>query len=198
MKFCLYQGTFNPIHNAHLEVAKFVREHFGFDKIIFIPAHKPPHKNRENNNIDPIHRLNMVKLAIKNHPRFEVSDIEYRRDNLSYTYLTIEEFYEQWNLKEKISFIIGTDAFAKIESWHRAGELKNLVNFIVFVREKDFDEEPLLTLKQKGYNYTLAKMPFIDISSSEVREKIKKNIDIYDIVPKETADYIKENELYRS
>lgn len=198
MKFCLYQGTFNPIHNAHIQVAQFVLGNFGFNKIIFIPAYKPPHKNGDNNNIDPIHRLNMVESAIKNHPHFEVSDIEYKRESTSYTYLTIVELYKQFNLTEKICFIIGTDAFSKIESWYKADELKELVHFIVFVRENDFDEKPLLRLKEKGYNYTLAEMPFIDISSSEVREKVNKNIDIYDIVPKGTADYIKENELYRS
>lgn len=198
MKFCLYQGTFNPIHNAHIQVAKFVYENFSFDKIIFIPAFKPPHKNGEDNNIDPIHRINMVKLAIKNYPYFEVSDIEYKRHGPSYTYITIKEFYKELDLKEKISFIIGTDAFSKIESWYKSDELKKLVDFIVFVRENDFDETPLLKLKEKKYNYTLAKMPFIDISSSEAREKVKKNTDIYDILPKETADYIKENELYRN
>lgn len=199
MKLCLYQGTFNPIHNAHIEVAKFVHKNFGFDKIVFIPAFKPPHKDDEtNNDLNPLHRFNMVKLATKPYPYFEVSNIEYKRDSISYTYLTITELYKQFDLTEKISFIIGTDAFSKIESWYKADELKKLINFILFVREDDFDETPFLKLKEKGYRYTLAKMNYIDISSSEIRNKVRQNIGIYDIVPKETADYIEKHGLYRN
>lgn len=198
MKFCLYQGTFNPIHNAHIEVGKYVYENFDFDKIIFIPAFKPPHKNNGEDDITLAkHRLEMVKLAIKPYPCFELSDIEYKKTTPSFTYLTILELIKKYNIKDKISFIIGTDAFLEIESWYKSDELKKLVKFIVFARDNNINNAKLEDLKEKGYEYIIAKMPFLDISSSEIRQKINQNIDIYDIVPKEAADYIIKNGLYR-
>ena len=197
MSICLYQGSFNPIHNAHIEVAKHVHEVFGFEKIVFIPAFKPPHKDLKNFDADnAIHRLNMVELAIEDIPYFDLSAIEYTRNSPSYTYDTIVQILNVTKSKEKINFIIGTDAFIKIETWNQAPKLKDLLTFILFVREDNFDETPFLELKEKGYEYKLMKMPFIDISSSEVREKVRKGQDICDIVPLRVAEYIKQNNVY--
>ncbi len=198
MSECVYQGSFNPIHNAHIEVAKYAHEKFRFEKIVFIPAFKPPHKNLKDFDMDnAMHRLNMVELAVSDYPYFDVSAIEYTRNKPSYTYDTIVQIYDIIKPKEKINFIIGTDAFIKIETWHNAEELKKLVNFILFVRENNFDESPFLKLKQKGYNYDLMNMPFIDISSSEIREKIRQNKDICGILPVKVAEYIKKNNVYK-
>ena len=197
MSICLYQGSFNPIHNAHIEVAKHVHNVFGFEKIVFIPAFKPPHKDLKNFDADnAIHRLNMVELAIEDIPYFDLSAIEYTRNSPSYTYDTIVQILNVTKSKEKINFIIGTDAFIKIETWNQAPKLKDLLTFILFVREDNFDETPFLELKEKGYEYKLMKMPFIDISSSEVREKVRNGQDICDIVPLRVAEYIKQNNVY--
>ncbi len=198
MKLCLYQGTFNPIHTAHIEVAKFVYSNFDFDKIIFIPAFKPPHKSNFLYDEDSAsHRLNMVNLALDPYPHFESSEIEYKRNAPSYTYYTIKELYKIYNPKEKISFIIGTDAFQHIESWHEAEKLKHLLNFILFVRQENFDEDPFKKLKDRGYSYELARMPYIEISSSSIREKVRNHATITNDVPSEVERYIQENELYR-
>ncbi len=198
MSECLYQGSFNPVHNAHIEAAKYVKEKFNFEKIIFIPAFKPPHKDlKDFDSKNALHRLNMVQLAVQDYPYFDVSAIEYMRNKPSYTYDTIVQIYDIVKPEDKINFIIGTDAFIKIESWYRAEELKKLLNFILFVRQKDFDETPFIALKNKGYNYTLMQMPFIDISSSEVRERIRQNKDICDILPLKVAEYIKQNNVYK-
>ena len=197
MSECLYQGSFNPIHNAHIEVAKYAIEQFGFKRIVFIPAFKPPHKDLKNFDADnAIHRLNMVELALEDYPYFEISAIEYTRNGPSYTYDTILQIYQVVKPKEKINFIIGTDAFRKIESWNQSQKLKDLIKFILFVREDNFDETPYLQLKEKGYEYQLMKMPYINISSSEIRERIKQGKDICDIVPKKVAEYIKQNNVY--
>ncbi len=197
MSNCLYQGSFNPIHNAHIAVAKYAHEKFGFEKIIFIPAFKPPHKDLKNFDIDnAFHRLNMVELAIEDYPYFDVSAIEYTRNTLSYTYDTILRIRNYTKTQDKINFIIGTDAFIKIESWNQAEKLKELLHFILFVREDGFDETPFTKLKEKGYDYTLMQMPFMDISSSEVRERVRQNKDICDIVPLKVAEYIKKNNVY--
>lgn len=135
MKFCLFAGTFNPIHKAHLAMAEYVLDNFGFDKIIFIPAYKPPHKSYDDNM--SMRRFEMVKLATKNNPKFEVSDIEFKREGKSYTYLTILEILNQIQKNDKISFIIGTDAFRQIETWYETDKLKKLIDFIVFIRENE-------------------------------------------------------------
>ncbi|MDD3237865.1 MAG: nicotinate (nicotinamide) nucleotide adenylyltransferase [Candidatus Gastranaerophilales bacterium] len=198
MRLCVYQGTFNPIHNAHLEVAQFVYENFNFDKLLFIPAFIPPHKH--NYKFDgelAQHRYNMLNLALEDYPAFDLSDIEYRRNEPSYTYYTIQEIYYSMPIKEKISFIIGTDAFRNIDSWHQAYELKNMVDFILFVRDDNFDETEFLELKENGFNYQLAKMPYHNISSSEVRKRVKEGRKIHKLVPHEVANYIKEYGLYK-
>lgn len=195
MDICVFQGTFNPIHNAHLRVGEFVVTHYNFDKLIFIPAANPPHKHLEE--INPIHRLKMVELAIKTNPKFELSDIEYKRAGKSYTYLTINELYNQYKVSSKIKFIIGTDAFERIESWYETDKLKELVKFIVFIREDNFKSSKYDYLKDKGYDFEFQSLSFEDISSTELREKIKGGEDISQYVPNAVKEYILENGLYK-
>ncbi len=198
MKVCVYQGSFNPIHNAHIEMAKYVYSKLEFDKIVFIPAFIPPHKNSKDFDYNnAIHRLNMVELAVKEYPYFDVSAIEYTRNQPSYTYDTIVKIKEIKNTDDKIYFIIGTDAFLKIESWYKSDELKKLVKFLLFVRANQFNEKPFYDLYLKGYEFMLMKMPFINISSSEIRKKIKKKENICDIVPPKVVEYINQNDLYK-
>lgn len=192
-KICVFQGTFNPIHNAHLRVAQFAVENLGFDKLIFIPAFCPPHKDYHL--APPNARLEMVKLAIQNNPKFEVSDIEFQRKGKSYTYLTIKEFYEKYG---KINFIIGTDAFRKIETWYETDRLKELVKFFIFVRDNNFDTSEFDYLAAKGYDFAFQSLSFEDISSSELRDRIKNDENIENFVPKQVKEYILQDELYKN
>ena len=105
MKLCVFQGTFNPIHRVHLKVAEFALSHYNFDKILFIPAFIPPHKEVDNSLAE--HRFNMVKIATSDNPKFEVSDIEYKRGGNSYTYLTILELRKEFRINDRINFLIG-------------------------------------------------------------------------------------------
>ncbi len=195
MKLCVYCGTFNPIHNAHIEVAKFVKENYNFDKIIFIPAYKPPHKDTALSN----HRFNMVKLAVKNIDGFEISDIEYKSEENSYTYNTLTKLYEIYpEIEGKINFIIGTDAFRNIKSWYNTDGLKSLAHFIVFERENNFDKNNFDYLKQDGYDFEFAQKPFEDISSTNLRESVVNDRLIQNIVPDTVYNYIKENGLYKN
>ena len=194
MKLCVFAGTFNPIHNAHIMMAKYILNNFDFDKFLFIPAYIPPHKDYDRDMC--VHRLNMVKLAIEDVPEFEVSDIEFLREGKSYTYLTINELYKKYNVEGKINFIIGTDAFENIESWYEAEKLKELLDFIVFVRDDDvvnFDY-----LSERGYRYKFAHMDFVDISSTMIRNLIENNEEISNLVPAKVEEYIRENGLYRN
>lgn len=195
MKLCVFQGTFNPIHNAHLQMAEYVLNNYGFDKIIFIPAYKPPHKDY---NPDMCrHRLNMVKLATAYNSHFEVSDIEFQNEGKSYSYLTALELYKKYNIKGKIKFIIGTDAFEKIDTWYETDKFKKLVDFIVFIRENELKNPKFEELKNKGYNFEFTNMNFIDISSTDLRNRIKNNINVDELIPENVKGYIKTNALYK-
>jgi len=195
MKLCVFQGTFNPIHNAHLRVAEYIFNELNPDKFLFIPASVPPHKECDSKLA--LHRLEMVKLATSVYPQFEVSDIEYKRTGKSYTYLTILELYKIYKNLEKVYFIIGTDAFRKIESWYYADELKKLVKFIVFPREDNFNPCDLDYLKDKGYDFEIKNLPFKDISSTNIRENLKnKNGNVKSDIPEKVMEYIKKNGLY--
>lgn len=167
-------------------MAEYVLNHYDFDKIVFIPAFRPPHKDYDESMSQ--HRFNMVKLATEYNPKFVVSDIEFKNDRKSYTYLTILELYKKYDIDDKINFIIGTDAFNKIDTWYEAEKLKKLVHFMVFTRET----EP------NGENYTSVPMPFEDISSTEIREHIKSGKDITNLVPQKVKEYIEKNGLYKS
>ena len=197
MNLCVFQGTFNPIHSAHLRVAKFVMDKYNFDKLLFIPAYNPPHKNCDIGMAQ--HRYNMVELALKPYDKIEACDIEYRRKGVSYTYLTICELIKKYNLQwGKINFIIGTDAFEKIESWYEIDKLKELVHFIVFPRENNFNPQKLENLRNKGYDFVIETLEFEDISSTELREKIKNNKSIKNLVSKKVEEYIYQNGLYKN
>ncbi len=181
MNIAIFPGTFNPIHQAHIKMAEFALQHYGFDKIIFIPSYIPPHKNIDKDLAR--HRLNMVKIAVSQNPGFEISDIEYKSEGKSYSLFTVKKIIEKYNIQNRLNFIIGTDAFEKIESWYKADELKKLVHFIVFSRDIT------LTPKQ-GVDYELAPMEFIDISSTQIRnDHAGGTID-------KVKEYINQNDLY--
>lgn len=185
---CIFPGTFNPIHNAHLMMAEYALKNYNFDKIIFIPAYLPPHKEIQKNLA--AHRLEMVKLATKNNPKFEVSDIEYTREGKSYSLLTVNEIIRQNNIDGKLNFIIGTDAFVKLDTWYKAEELKKLVHFIVFPRKGDGNEAIYSDFRKNGWDFEITNMEFVDISSTEIREKHKNYTN------EKVEDYIKAHGLY--
>lgn len=184
MTICIFPGTFNPIHMAHLCMAQYAVKKFGFEKIIFIPAYLPPHKEINSNLAK--HRFNMVKLATGRNLRFSVSDIEYKSEGKSYTLITVKKIRELYGIYDRLNMIIGTDAFQNIKSWYKADELKDLVHFIVFPRGKDV----INSCDFEGYSYEIVDSEKYDISSTEIRENTKMEM------IQEIKEYIKENELY--
>lgn len=198
MSLCLYQGTFNPPHLAHLAVAEFVADYFALKKVLFIPAANPPHKSLNENPVEALHRLNMTNLLVMGDKRFEVSDIEFERKEKSYTFVTVKQLYEKLSLSEKPYFVIGDDAFARIKSWYHSDELKELINFVVLPRDEDYDEKIFLDLREKGYNYTRLNMPKIHVSSTEIRERVSKCLPLDGLTTKEVEKYIYEHNLYKN
>ena len=184
MTICIFPGTFNPIHMGHLMMAQFAVKKFGFEKIIFIPAYLPPHKD-VNSNLAK-HRYNMVKLATAKNFRFSVSDIEYKSEGKSYTLITVKKIREQYGMYDRLNMIIGTDAFKNIKSWYKTEELKDLVHFIVFPRGNDIIKPD----EFNDYDYELVDCRKFDVSSTEIRnEKGTEEIG-------EVKEYIAENKLY--
>ena len=170
-------------------MAEFALKNYKFDKIIFIPAYIPPHKD-VNKDLAK-HRFNMVKLAISKNPKFEISDIEYQSEGKSYSLITVKKIIEQYNLENRLNFIIGTDAFVQLDSWYHANELKKLVHFIVFPRRGECDID-YSSFRTKGWDFELTPTSYIDISSTDIRNsKIKNNTD------NKVKDYITENGLYK-
>lgn len=191
----MFPGTFNPVHKAHLRVAEYVLKTQGAEKVIFIPSYSPPHKNSE---IDvSAHKLSMVKLAVKNNPMFEVSDIEYELGGKSYTYRTVCELKKRFGEDKNFKILIGTDAFRHIKTWYETDKLKNLVEFVVFYRDTNFDKSEFDILKNSGYKFEFMQLDFFDVSSEDIRKRIKTGLPVSDFVEKEVEEYIIKNELYK-
>ncbi|MHB8579590.1 MAG: nicotinate-nucleotide adenylyltransferase [Ignavibacteriaceae bacterium] len=186
----IFGGTFDPIHTGHLITAQAVRELRGLDKIIFIPNFISPHKT-EIPTLSPKHRLAMVKLAIKNIPYFDISDLEINAATISYTIDTLKVLIEKYN---KIELIIGHDNILKFSSWKEPDEILKLAKIIVLNRK--LSQEPID--KDRFYNSALfVDTPTIEISSSEIRERVSINLPVNFLVPDEVQKYIYHFNLYR-
>ena len=208
----LLGGTFDPIHNGHLQLGDRVLEKYHFDKILYIPAANPPHKDKEVV-CDVEHRLQMLKLAISGNRRFDLSEIEISREKASYTFDTIQELKRYSGAGVLYHFIIGFDALSEIETWYRWQDLLVETNFIVAVRpgfslklikqllERNgfFPEEGRVDRwvgEQTGNEILFLAGEIADISSTEIRTRIETNEAWADLVPPEVADYIIHNRLY--
>lgn len=185
MNICIFPGTFNPIHEAHIRIAEFALKEYGFEKIIFIPAYIPPHKLLESELAK--HRLNMVKLAISDNPKFDISDIEYRNEEKSYSLYTVQKIKKMYNIQNRVNFIIGTDAFAQIKTWYKSKELAKIVHFIVFPRGVKINKEDF-----QDYDYEIANKEYMAISSTEIRNNQEYNIN------NKVKEYIEQNGLYKN
>lgn len=194
MKLGVFGGTFNPIHNGHLINARFIKNRYSLDKILFIPSKYPVHKNLEGN-ISTSDRLEMIKLAVSGESGFDVSNIEIDREEKSFTIITVRQLLDSYPDAE-ISLIIGGDAFNEIDTWKDYGELINLVTLIVMRRDGSIKFKK--TILKKIKNIIFADNPIVRISSSEIREKIKKGLPINNLLPLSVEKYILDKELYRN
>lgn len=198
MKLCVFQGTFNPIHMGHMAMANHIKNAYDYDSILFIPSYKPPHKELDEDMAN--HRYQMVKIAITGESAFNISNIEFQNEKFAYSYFTIEELYKRYKVDGKIGYIIGFDAFREVTEWFEADKFKKLVHFIIFPRGTiiDLDRDRLALLRQKGYDFEMAKMPPVHISSTDLREKMASMQPVAGAIPLAVGEYIKENGLYKT
>jgi nicotinate-nucleotide adenylyltransferase len=197
MKICIYSGTFNPVHTAHVKVITGILDEFNFYKVIVIPNNIPPHKNPESIAASQ-DRLNMLKLAFDD-ARIEISDIEIKRGGKSYSYHTVQEIKKQYNIDGKIDFLIGTDAILGIKSWYNYKELINEINFIVVKRQNEINiEKAIKDLNLPDLTYQISKVPFLDISSSQIRKILNQKNTPQNIIPERVLEYILQKNLYQN
>jgi nicotinate-nucleotide adenylyltransferase len=194
----IFGGTFNPIHVGHLIVAQEVADSMELDKIIFIPTGDPPHKNKQELAVAE-HRYEMVRLAIKGNEKFDLSDIEIKRSGKTYTFDTLVELNKKYK-DHNFYFIIGFDTLKDIDSWKKIDEVFKISKFIVVnrgnLRSEMEDEINDKKLKYEA-DIKLVTIPDIQISSTDIRKKIKSGKSIKYLVLDDVYNYIMKNKLYR-
>jgi nicotinate-nucleotide adenylyltransferase len=186
----LFGGSFDPVHNAHVALAKEALERLPLDEVRWIPAGQPWQKTRQL--MSAAHREAMVKLAIAGEPRFKLETCELRRRGPSFTLDTVRELQaaqpgQQWFL------IIGQDQYTGLHTWRDWRELVGLVTLVVAKRPgaTAWPHPDLLRAEQRA-----VPLPMMDVSSTDIRARIAQGQAIDDLVPAAVARYIEANRLY--
>ena len=186
-KIGIYGGSFNPIHNGHIYMARYAVKVLKLDKLIIVPVGKPSHRN--DNLVDGQKRLEMCRLAFKDDIKIEVSDIEIKSDKISYTFDTLLDIMELYP-DSKYYEIIGEDSGEYFHKWKNYEEILKKAKIVIF--------------RRKGYSTLLKnksileiKNDFLEYSSTEIRANILKGKSIENMLPKDVLEYIKEYNLYK-
>jgi nicotinate-nucleotide adenylyltransferase len=209
-------GTFNPVHYGHLAAAEEVRGRLNLERVLLIPSHIPPHKH-EDDIPSAVQRMEMVRLAVSSNSFFKASDIEIKRGGISYTIDTIEELL-RLSINAELYFMTGLDAFMEIQTWHRWKDLLTRSHVVVMTRpghdvndlyKMDFmkDAKKELTGQDRGdhaqgvvrcgeFTIHLVTIPLFDISSTDIRRRVKQGGSIKYLLPEAVETYIIKNKLY--
>ena len=198
-RYGIIGGTFDPIHNAHLYIAYEAKEQLGLEKVIFMPAGKQPLKTEKK--VTPADlRYEMVKEAIRPFSEFSISDYEIKKEGLSYTYKTLEHFKNIYSEAE-LFFITGADCLINIDKWKEVSKIFNVCTFVVFARG-GIDTESLEIHKKRveekyGGRIVVLKLKELEISSTDIRERVKSGKKVDFFIPEKVNKLIEENNLYR-
>ncbi len=195
MKIGILGGTFNPVHNAHIKMANEALLKFNLDRIMFLPNCIPPHKELEGSATNK-HRIEMLKIALGNNDKFFISDYELKKGGKSYSYDTISHFIKDGN---EYVFIIGADSFYQVLSWKNAEKLIKLCRFLVVGRkynDKNLKTEIDLFNKKYKTDFVYLEMELMDISSTDIRDRIKSGSSVDGMIDKKVEEYIIKNSLY--
>jgi len=194
MRIGLYGGSFNPIHTGHLLIAEFVRDEFLLDEVWFIPSATPPHKQKDAVLPADI-RYELVSLAIRDNPTFKVSDLEIQRGGISYTVDTLQQIVRKHKSKDSLFWFIGMDNLIDFPNWHQPEKILELCQLIAVQRNGYSMNQVESSLRKR---VLFSRAPLIEISSSSIRERIKKQHSIRYFVPDSVRGFIKTHHLYQS
>lgn len=221
MNIGLFGGTFNPLHNGHIETIKYVTDKFALDKVFFIPCATPPHKGKQN--LAPAKdRFDMVAQSLKafsNLNKFLASDIELKREGPSFTIDTIKEIVRTSEENNQCFLIIGSDAFFEIDTWKNFKEIFNEICVILMLRKQVTEQKKLiekikvyikdnisnrykLNSTKDTFNHRekkdifIAHVPKIDISSTMIRKLVRQGNTIENLTTTVVAKKIHEKGLY--
>lgn len=195
-------GSFDPIHRGHLIIAQDALERLALSEIIFIPAAIPPHKQHVLQ-MDPEHRMNMLRLAIEADPRFSLSDIELKRGGVSYTVDTVRELAVLHPAAELI-LIMGSDTLVDLHNWHQTDELLSLCGVATFLRPGEdslagiAEKVKLPADQKKRMMGNVVKAHLVEISSTEIRKRVVDGLGLRYLVPSNVERYIYEQGLYQA
>lgn len=200
MNIGIFGGSFNPIHIGHLIVAEEVLQQRALSKIIFVPTGLSPHKET-GDLVAASHRFQMVKDAISDNNHFKISDIEIKRTGKSYTIDTVRILSEMYGESHNFYLILGTDMINEISTWKDIGLLSEMCYFIVVNRfpvsiNGNFTKSLFSKEKAAEIERLKVTIPSIEISSTEIRERLRNGRSIRYLVPRCVEDYIRLNNLY--
>lgn len=204
-------GTLDPIHCGHLEAAAAARDALDLRRVLIVPSHVPPHRSIQPA-ASPFHRFAMAALAVNGLPRFIASDDELRTPGPSYTANTLDRLHTLGWSPSQLFFITGADAFAEIASWHRYPEVMDLANFVVISRPGHTLDDlarrlPAMAARMKPAaaahatsdpSIFLLTAPTPDVSSTTVRERVRRGESIRDLVPPLVEAHIRQHGLYEA
>ena len=201
MKIGIMGGTFDPIHNGHLMLGQAAYETFHLDQIWFMPNGHPPHKDRTTIESDVDDRIEMVRLAIGGKEEFRLELYEACREEVSYSYSTLE-FFNQIYPEDEFYFIIGADSLFAIETWRSPERLFATCTILAAFRgdknSRAIMNGKIRRLRRKyDADIRLLDTPVMDVSSHELRRWIREGKDVSALLPKTVEAYIDEHQLYR-
>ncbi|HXG91644.1 MAG TPA: nicotinate-nucleotide adenylyltransferase [Blastocatellia bacterium] len=214
-----YGGTFDPVHNGHVEIARAVACNFKLDELLIIPAHRPPHKT-EHVISDAYHRYAMAVLATIDEPRIRVSTIELDAPDKPYSFQTVERLREIYGARARLYFVMGADSFEEISTWREPQRLIASANIVVVTRpgseiktshvpvqfrssisdlrgQAKSERMPSDEEDAGAYKIYLTDYVNLDVSSTEIRRMARDGENIRGLVPPRVADYVEKYELYR-
>ncbi len=197
MKIGIFGGTFNPIHNGHINLVKEIIKIKDFDKFFVIPTNLPPHKNSENL-VNSSHRIEMCKLAF-NDEKIEINDYEIVSKGKSYTINTLKHFKNLFP-KSEISLIIGSDMLKFFTKWKCFEEILSICEIIAVSRDEDDTkkmEQYADVLRNYGAKVLIINIKPYEISSTRIRNLISTGSDYACYLPQKIVKYIMDNELYK-
>lgn len=200
MKIGIMGGTFDPIHNGHLMLGEYAYQEFQLDEVWFMPNGNPPHKSNDTIESQTKNRVEMVRRAIAGKEYFSLQLYETKNKEVNYSYKTMEHFKRAYP-EYTFYFIIGADSLFSIEKWvHPEILLRDCIVLAAYRDDTGTDEmlSQIQYLNDKyGADIRLLNTPNVDISSSDIRERIKDGLSICKMVPEAVFDYIEQNQLFR-